>query len=194
MRRPTPAIAPVLALLLVACGGAPAQPGSNTNEVAGERYPLYPMLEQYKGEEHGGGHYGTVITYLTPEARARHVLHVKDGKLVDANGKSLDPQLGGEGHEKRSGFAIYVMGGDGTVYVSFDHDQGKFHHSSLMAGGPVAGAGDMTVIDGDLLEISNSSGHYRPPAESLARVTERLTEMGIDMSGVKVTRVGEKDR
>jgi len=52
----------------------------------------------------------------------------------------------------------------------------------------------MTVIDGDLLELSNSSGHYRPPSESLERVAARLTELGVDMAAVKVTRVGEKDR
>lgn len=190
----TAVIAPLVALLLLACGGTTGSPASNSTEIGGARYPLYPMLDQYKGEETGGGHYGTVITYLTPEARDRHVLRVDDGKLVDANGEVLDPQLGGDGHDKRSGFAIFVMAGDGTIYVSFDHDQGKFHHSSLVAGAPVAGAGDMTVIDGDLLEISNSSGHYRPPSKSLAHVVARLTEMGVDMSGVKVTRVGEEDR
>jgi len=185
-------LAPLLALMLLACGGG--QPQSNTTEIAGARFPLYPMLDQYKGEEHGGGHYGTVIKYLGADERARHVLRVEDGKLVDETGRPLDPQLGGEGHERRSGFAIYVMLGDGTIYVSFDHDQGSFHHSSLVAGAPVAGAGDMTVIDGDLLELSNSSGHYRPPSESLERVAARLTELGVDMAAVKVTRVGEKDR
>ena len=187
--------APLCALLLLACGGgAPVQPKSNDQSIDGERFKLYPMLDQYKGEETGGGHYGTVVTYLDEAQRASHVLRVKDGKLVDADGKALDPQIGAEGSDQRSGFAIYVMLGDGTVYVSFDHNQGSFHHSSLVAGAPVAGAGDMTVIDGELLELSNSSGHYRPPAESLTNVVTRLTELGIDMKGVKVTRVGEKDR
>jgi hypothetical protein len=182
-------------MLMLACGGgAPAQPKSNTSEISGARFLLYPMMDKYKGEEGGGGHYGTVIKYLDETERLRHVMHGKDGKLVDPDGKPLDPQIGSAGADERSGFAIYVMTGDGTVYVSFDHNQGSFHHSSLVAGAPVAGAGDMTIIDGELLELSNSSGHYRPPPESLKNVATRFTEMGIDMSGVKITRVGEQDR
>ncbi len=181
----------VLLLLLTACGGAPR---SNDTEIGGARFPVYPMLEKYKGEEAGGGHYGTVIRYLDQAERAEHVLVVKEGLLYDSRGRRLDPQVDESGNEERSGFAIYVMTGDGTVYVSFDHKQGSFHHSSLVGGAPTACAGDMTVVEGELLELSNSSGHYRPPAKCLDAVSTVLTEKGLDMSKVTITRVGEADR
>ena len=149
------------------------------------------MMDIYEGEEHGGGFYKKKITYLRGAALTRHVLHVKDGRLVDGAGKLLDADLAGEGTEERGGFCIYVMTPDGTIYVSFDHKQGSFHHSSLVAGQPVAGAGDMTVIEGELMELSNSSGHYRTPPRSLKQVQARLEEMGVKLDGVKITALGK---
>jgi hypothetical protein len=99
----------------------------------------------------------------------------------------LDPSI--EEKPNRDGFAIFVMDASGTIYVSFDHQQGSFHHSSLLAGAPVAAAGDMTILSGRLLAISNASGHYRPPPSSLVAVLARLKALGVDISGVKVTRI-----
>ncbi len=201
-RRPAPLA--LLALLLIACGGAAPAPQPATPSVEGLLPPPAPsklasgfetwaMLDIYTGEEHGGGYYKKKITYLKAAERARHVLHVRQGKLTDATGKVLDAQLGEDGTDERGGFCIYAMAPDGTIYVSFDHKQGTFHHSSLVAGQPVAGAGDMTVIDGEVLELSNSSGHYRPPPRSLKQVQARLEEMGLKLDGVKITALGKDE-
>jgi len=145
------------------------------------------MLTQYEGE------------HLGPEATIRYVqdpveldrmrLRVKDGLLVDADFKPLDPQV--DTHPKRDGFAIFVMDMSQRIYVSFDHEQDRFHHSSILAGAAVSAAGDMTILGGKLLGISNSSGHYRPDAECIDRVLKRLSQMGVDVKQVRMSRIGQ---
>ena len=164
-----------LALAVIGCGSTQAP-------------TLYSMQEKYVGEHL---RVEKPIRYLsTTEEREKHKLHVRDGLLVGATGTPLDPDL--KNNPMRDGFAIFVMDAKGDIYLSFDHKRDVFHHSSLLAGASVAAAGDMTIIDGKLLAISNSSGHYRPPPDSLDRVLQRLSAMGIPVDKVKVTRVDSK--
>ncbi len=185
VRTPTRPLAALVALLTVACAGAP--PPKAVPEF--ELFPLYP---QYVGEQRGEGETGDVIHYWTDADRATHVLHVADGKLVDAAGRLLDAEL--ETHPERNGFAMYVLGADGTIYYSFDHKAGYLHHSSLTAGQPVACAGDLTVILGELIDVNNGSGHYRPPPRALDNMALRLAQMGVDLRTVQVKYWGEPDR
>lgn len=148
-------------------------------------YTLYPMKPQYVGENI---RVPKSVHYLQAgPARQATRLRVKDGLLVDQSDEPLDPSV--EDRPNRDGFAIFVMDATGVIYVSFDHQQGRFHHSSLLAGAPVAAAGDMTILNGRLLAISNASGHYRPPPSSLLAVLGNLEALGIDTSKVKVTRI-----
>ena len=145
----------------------------------------YHILPSYQGEELGRT---ATVRYVTdPAERARMKLYVRDGLLTDLAGQRLDPLT--DVHPSRDGLAIFVMDRQRDIYVSFDHQQNRFHHSSILAGKPVLAAGDMTILDGKLLEISNSSGHYRPPARSLKVVIDRLTELGVDMTSVKVMAI-----
>jgi len=54
------------------------------------------------------------------------------------------------------------MDADGTFYASMEQAVGEFHHSSLVAGDPVAAAGELDVGQGVLEALSDKSGHYRP--------------------------------
>ena len=45
----------------------------------------------------------------------------------------------------RTGKAIYVISLDGLLWVSFDQSYGLIHHSSLLAGAPVLGAGEFVL-------------------------------------------------
>ena len=58
-----------------------------------------------------------------------------------------------------------------------DPDLAKFH-SQYMGGKPVICAGEMTVRNGILQRINNSSGHYRPDGKHLLPVLWRLTQKG----------------
>ena len=57
------------------------------------------------------------------------------------------------------GKAIYVMSFTGNIHVS-SHSVGNRHHSSLLAGCAIAGAGEIEAKDGRIVWVSNKSGHY----------------------------------
>ena len=68
------------------------------------------------------------------------------------------------------------------------------HHSSFLAGGPVACAGSLKVEKGVILEINNNSGHYSPPRPLLIQVVARLAELGVDVRPLKVYYLKDKEQ
>jgi hypothetical protein len=76
------------------------------------------------------------------------------------------------------GWAIYVMSFEGHLYVS-PHSVGHRHHSSLLAGATVTGAGEIKVTQGKLASISNKSGHYQPDTFLLLQTIHSLVEQGL---------------
>ena len=81
--------------------------------------------------------------------------------------------------------AIYVMDMHGNLYVG-EKRLGEIHHSSFFAGEPVAGAGYMTVRKGRVVEIDNSSGHYRPSEKHLDQVVGHLRKQKVEVDKVEV--------
>ena len=88
-------------------------------------------------------------------------------------------------HFSGPGFAIYVMSEQGNLHVG-SHSVGFRHHSTLLAGSNVAGAGEVQVDKGKLVWISNKSGHYAPSAPHFLQVLHQLQKKGVDLSVVKV--------
>ena len=84
------------------------------------------------------------------------------------------------------GYAIYVMSQTGSIHVS-SHSVGHRHHSSLLAGQNVAGAGEMQVWNGTLKWISNKSGHYFPEIEHLMQTLHSLTKKGVPLDNVRLS-------
>jgi hypothetical protein len=76
------------------------------------------------------------------------------------------------------GYAIFVMSATGNIHVS-SHSVGNRHHSSLLAGGSVAGAGELKCRNGLLMYLSNKSGHYQPDVRHLAQVLHQLIKNGV---------------
>jgi hypothetical protein len=70
----------------------------------------------------------------------------------------------------------------GNLYASNYHARGRFHHSSFLAGGNVAAAGELAVIDGVLQLLTDSSGHYRPARGHTMQAINQLRSMGIPIS------------
>ena len=161
-------------------------------------YKLLPLLSQYRGEERRG------VRYFTPAERAQHKVTVKGGRLWDANGQALNPDVRRPkmtpihapvpppppAEAKAQGYAIYVIDREGQLYVSFESEKDRVHHSSLLAGGAVACAGELLVFQGELLLLNNQSGHYRPPPAALRQAVDALTRAGLDLSKVKVKTFG----
>jgi hypothetical protein len=71
----------------------------------------------------------------------------------------------------------------GTLYVG-EHQVGLFHHSSFIAGGIVAGAGEMSVADGKLRMITSKSGHYQPTPDQTRIVLLELQRHGVGLERV----------
>ncbi|SDC78932.1 hypothetical protein SAMN05192589_103228 [Paracidovorax valerianellae] len=139
------------------------------------------LFAEYAGEHlQGNKTWATSVTYLNAEQRQQYKLTVKDGKIFDAEGKPFDTRNGktacfGGG----AGKAIFVMDHDGNLYASNYHAPGKFHHSSFLAGQPVAGAGEITVHNGEIQSLTRNSGHYRPSAAQLEQVAHSLSSQGL---------------
>jgi len=76
---------------------------------------------------------------------------------------------------------MFVMDTEGKVYAG-PQKFAEFHHSSFLAGKPVAAAGEIEVIDGTLTSYSGKSGHYKPTQEQLGQFTSELKSSGADMS------------
>lgn len=142
-------------------------------------------LDEQYGRSHNFG--DSVVRYLDDAARERTRLTVHDGRLFDKDGRPFDTSAG-EAHWSSEPSAIFVMDGKGNLYASNEHVPRDFHHSSLMAGQPVAGAGEIRVADGRLVNVTDSSGHYRPPPECLDQVVAYLKKEGVDFDGVGIER------
>ena len=134
------------------------------------------MMAQYDGEQTGKV-WGTKVAYLDEQQRQQYKLTVQDGKIYNAKGELFDTAsaatvLGG-------GKAIFVMDHDGNMYASTSHAVGKFHHSSFLAGQPVAAAGEIEVHNGEVTVVNRKSGHYRPTESQLNQVAEHLSSLGV---------------
>lgn len=96
----------------------------------------------------------------------------RGGRLFMTNGQPLDTKLMVTAFSG-PGYGIYVMSKEGHIHVS-SHAVGFRHHSSMLAGENVAGAGELQVNNGVLVWLSNKSGHYRPDLNMLLEVLHEL--------------------
>ena len=143
------------------------------------------------------------MLYFEGAEKARHQVTFRDGRLWGADGQPVNagnvlppeaeptfPQGDGPHDPRRWGFAIYALDAAGQLFLSFESQRGRVHHSSLLAGEPTACAGEMIIFDGHLLALNNQSGHYQPPPAALQQLLTVLREGGIDISQVQVRRFG----
>ena len=107
-------------------------------------------------------------------------LDIRGGVLYTADGKPFDTRFMVTAHSG-PGYAIYVMSAEGNFHVS-SHAVGLHHHSSLLAGGEVAGAGEMMVTAGTLVYLSNKSGHYQPDMYQFFQTLHALEKAQVPMT------------
>jgi len=130
----------------------------------------------------------SAVRYLDDAGREQHRLFVDaDGNLRRASDNSLfdtstaNTVWGGDD----GGRAIFVMDRDGNLYASNYQARGDFHHSSMLAGGEVAGAGEIRVDNGKIVDMTDKSGHYQPPADLNDNALDELRRQGLDIEGMK---------
>ena len=134
------------------------------------------MEPRYYGEETGSV-WGTKVKYLSAEERKKYLLTVgEDGLLRDAQNQLFDTTNSKTDAVK--GKSVFVMDEKGNIYASPHQKRGKFHHSSFLAGGPVAAAGELTAKHGVVTQVSNGSGHYQPDQSFTHQFVEQLRRKG----------------
>jgi hypothetical protein len=109
-------------------------------------------------------------------------------------GELADSTNAGQSHaaddKTSNGIFIYVMSKNGKIYVADEKKEsqkyGKFHHSSFLAGEPVAAAGELKISGGIITELTDKSGHYKPEIKYTVQVLEYLERIGYDVSTVTV--------
>ncbi|WP_331758056.1 hypothetical protein OG225_42045 (plasmid) [Nocardia sp. NBC_01377] len=157
------------------------------------RFNTTEMDSHYVGEEVPGNSIwpGSNVKYLTDEERAAYQLTVKDGKIYDANGNLFDTSSAATAHSG-NGRAIFVMDENGNLYASTRHAVGEFHHSSFLGGKPVAGAGELQVVNGELRLITDQSGHYKPSQDYTRQVIDNLQGQGVQVGPSQVQMLAPK--
>ena len=127
------------------------------------------------------------VRYLSPEQRAAYRVFVRDGLLCSAeDGGLIDTRAGVCLSTDSIGRAIFVMDAHGNIYATTREDVAHLRHSSLLAGQPVAAAGEMVVRDGRLLALTGRCPQYDIGPDNLNRVLQQLREDGLDVSCVAV--------
>ena len=121
------------------------------------------------------------ITYFNEWQRKEYLLAVND------KGRFYYPHR--EQKELES-YGKFVMSGKGDIYfasvneiVRCNKSKTYIAHSSFLAGKAVAMAGFLTIKDGKITEVMNSSGHYKPPQEM---INQFLNEMKLKKVKYKI--------
>ncbi|WP_445628165.1 hypothetical protein [Nostoc sp. DSM 114167] len=124
------------------------------------------------------------VKYLESEAERRpRGVTISGGTWTDAFGDQLSSQgmkaiskdLPNDGND----WMIFVLSPDGKFYAD-GHDEGKYHHSSALAGIPVKGAGAIKVTNGKLEAIADKSGHYKPNMHQMYTTLKHLEKLSVN--------------
>jgi hypothetical protein len=153
-----------------------------------EPLPTQELGSHYRGENDPTNphraFYPDTVEYMSPARLEEHRVVAVDGRLYWADdGSRLDTAAASTAHSG-GGRAMFVMDEHGNLYVSLEQRVGELHHSSFLSGRPVAGAGELVVVDGVPTVVSRKSGHYRPTEQQQEAVRDVLDSQGVDVSGV----------
>jgi hypothetical protein len=136
------------------------------------------------------------VYYPTQEDRDLFQVQVSEQRLTNQNGKPLISFH----REVISGIPIQetLFALTSTGFFALDkefalkHPSYLFRHSSLV-GGERCIAGTMRIEDGEVLMISNNTGHYQTSPEQLIVLLDYLQAKGVDLSNTQVQVVTIED-
>ncbi|MDB6106462.1 MAG: hypothetical protein JWO52_6461 [Gammaproteobacteria bacterium] len=125
--------------------------------------------------------YRVVVYDKTADVQAMTQIHFQSGRLfTDAACRRPLDTTEMLTHTSGPGKAIYIMSAAGNIHVS-SHVVGNRHHSSLLKGAPVACGGELEVKSGQLVWLSNKSGHYAPQVPHLLQTIHQLDKKQVPM-------------
>ncbi|WP_446224375.1 hypothetical protein ACTWPB_04040 [Nocardia sp. IBHARD005] len=152
------------------------------------RYETTTIQSTFRGEHLAGNSVwdGKQVEYLGDERRRRFRLFGYDGLLHDEKQNLFDTTSAQTLWTPQGGRAIFAMDHNGSLYSAPFHILGKFHHSSFLAGAPVAGAGEIAAHQGKVLMVSDHSTHYRPARKFTRQVLDSLRRQGAEINDHQV--------
>jgi RHS repeat-associated protein len=84
----------------------------------------------------------------------------------------------------KAGRINYVVMEDGSLRLGRQNKNPGGGHIDLAGGDPVVAAGELTVVQGKILHVDNTSGHYMPSGAGAQAEAERaFRRAGFDISG-----------
>ncbi|MEZ5597129.1 MAG: SH2 domain-containing protein [Pseudomonadales bacterium] len=136
-----------------------------------------------------GGAYPTPVTYLSRDQSTGHELVVSGGQVGIRSGAQLNRTT----EQGMPQPVVFVVSEGGRVLAG-NYERGKFHHSSLVAGGNVQGAGELYFApDGRLQAISDKSGHYMPDRIRLLQGLSALKKASVPLENVSLLINGKPE-
>ncbi|MBA3237875.1 MAG: hypothetical protein H0T62_05930 [Parachlamydiaceae bacterium] len=114
------------------------------------------------------------VRYFNDEEREQTQVHWVDGALWQIGLDSEKTEIS----QVPEGVYAFVLGNE-QLYITpkIITKKGKIQHSSFLRGGPVRSAGKLQVgADGNIVWLSNDSGHYRPEDAEMAGVLNFVKE------------------
>jgi hypothetical protein len=143
---------------------------------------LKAMEKAYKGETNiETNAKGFNTKYLKEAGREPFRLKFEGGTIKRRDEAFSTASMKSNWSEADDGTAMYVMDNTGSIFAG-SQKVGRFHHSSFMAGGPVAAAGEMSLNNGTLKYINNSSGHYLPTPDHLTQALRELRDNAVPLN------------
>jgi hypothetical protein len=132
-------------------------------------YPTISMYHRFVDQDDADG-----VIYFNACQRESVRVTIKDGHVYNHTGAMI--------HRTRSRHhnqVNYVMDSAGNFYLVNEFKQPTIRHSSVFAGGPVAGAGNIRIARGTVVFVDDDSGHY-PAQKVFANVLIELGARGVD--------------
>jgi hypothetical protein len=113
------------------------------------------------------------VIYLDAKQREERRVLIQNGLVYDHTGRPF-PNTRSKHHNQNN----YVMDAAGNFYLFDEFTTPEIRHSSIFAGGPVAGAGNIKIEDGRIVYIDSDSGHY-PNDGTYENVLKELASHGV---------------
>lgn len=128
---------------------------------------------------------GYSVTYYTQEQQRQAKLTVaENGKVLNADTQNASTAKA-RTEDSGPGFGTFAIDEEGRFFTG-SHRPGSEYHSSLVSGNPVRAAGEIRVENGQLLEITNKTGHYKTSRDQLITILKDLQSQGYDLSKTTV--------
>ena len=136
-----------------------------------DKYPTVAMRKSKLREDRAQG-----VIYLDARQREERRVLIQNGLVYDHTGRPL-LNTRSKHHNQNN----YVMDAAGNFYLFDEFTNPEIRHSSIFAGAPVAGAGNIKIEDGRIVYIDSDSGHYSSE-EVYENVLKELASRGVNFA------------